>query len=398
MAGTRVPNPYRPGFNQPPVVFAGRTDVLDGTREALQVAAYDGRTPRPVVLVGPRGVGKTVTLGEIADLAAEDLAWPTVHVEAKAGGRTLRELCARLQRAEQLLSGQAPEPTGTQRRRGVRVTGGALEAKAFGVGAEIHLERERDDEPADIDLDGVLRAAMQTAVARDAGVVVTLDELQNADPDEVHILAGVLQEEVPEGWPLVVAIAALPTLRTTRGRRRLPTYLERAEWHELAALGRAEALEALAGPARQAGRPMTTDAAEALTAIAGGYPYALQVAGHFAWRASHGSPEITLEHAQQAAPRIRKDLAQLFQGRWDDASPRERDYLRALARLTEDDPAPTGGQVAAELGVAATSVSYLRDRLLKKGTIYADAAGGLHFITPGMAEWVRARAATEGDG
>ncbi|MDQ4009025.1 MAG: ATP-binding protein, partial [Actinomycetota bacterium] len=63
MAETRMPNPYRPGFNQPPVVFAGRTDVLDGTREALQVAAYDGRTPRPVVLVGPRGVGKTVTLG-----------------------------------------------------------------------------------------------------------------------------------------------------------------------------------------------------------------------------------------------------------------------------------------------------------------------------------------------
>jgi hypothetical protein len=53
---SRIANPYRPGFNQPPVVFAGRTDVIDGAREALQVAALDGRTPRPLVLLGIEGL------------------------------------------------------------------------------------------------------------------------------------------------------------------------------------------------------------------------------------------------------------------------------------------------------------------------------------------------------
>ena len=67
----RTPNPYRPGFNQAPAVLAGRDQVLAGALEALEVAAFDGRTPRPLLLVGPRGVGKTVTLGEIASLAAE---------------------------------------------------------------------------------------------------------------------------------------------------------------------------------------------------------------------------------------------------------------------------------------------------------------------------------------
>ena len=54
---------------------------------------------------------------------------------------------------------------------------------------------------------------------------------------------------------------------------------------------------------------------------------------------------------------------------------------------------PNGGHVAAALGEATQAVSYLRDRLIKKGTIYRSAAGGLHFITPGMARWVRDRTA-----
>lgn len=382
----RQSNPYRPGFNQAPVVFAGRMDVLDGAVEALEVAAQDARTPRPLILVGPRGVGKTVTLGEIAIQAAEELSWPSVHVEAKARG-FLPELSLRLQHARQLLEGKAV--TGQPRRR-ARVTGGKVEAKAFGVGGAVELEVDTTGGTGDVDVATALREVMQVAVDRDAGVLLTLDELQNASPDELNALGGTLQESVPEGWPLVVAVAALPSLRSSRGPRRLPTYLERAEWHELEALPATDAREALVEPARQAGRPMTTEAADALLGMAGGYPYAIQVVGHFAWRASHDSNEISLAHAQAALPRIERDLEQLFTSRWEDASGREREYLRAVASAAQKHSRPpTGGEVAEELGTAAKSVSYLRDRLLKKGTIYHDGAGRLHFITPGMGPWVR---------
>jgi hypothetical protein len=376
----RWPNPYRPGFNQQPLVLAGRQDVLDGAAEALEVAAFDDRTPRPLVLVGPRGMGKTVTLGEIAEHAGQTHAWPSVHVEVKAGDvGLLRELSEKLLLARQVLDGTTPK-----RRRGTRITGAKIEATAFGVGAGVEVERE--PAPAeDFDLDRTLGDTMSAAVERQSGLVITIDELQNAPPGELNTLGGVLQANVPQDWPLVTVFAALPSLRSTRGPRRLPTYLERAEWHELGILNRRESLQALTGPASQSGRPMTDAAAAQLADVAGGYPYALQVAGHYAWRASSGEEQITIGHARAAEPRIRRDLEQLFQGRWDDASPREREYLRALAARS---PAPTGGDVARELGKTATEVSYLRDRLLKKGTIYVDAAGCLHFITPGMASWV----------
>lgn len=381
----RQSNPFRPGFNQAPVVFAGRVEVLDGAVEALEVAAYDARTPRPLILVGPRGVGKTVTLGEIATLAAEELSWPSVHVEAKAGG-FLAELSLRLQKARQLLAGTvvAERPLGR-----TRVSGGKVEAKALGVGGAIEFQVDAADRAADLDVATALRQVMQVAAERGAGLLLTLDELQNASPDELNTLGALLQESVPLDWPLVVAVAALPSLRSNRGPRRLPTYLERAEWHELETLPAKDARQALVEPARQAGRPMTSEAADALLGIAGGYPYAIQVVGHFAWRASHDSAEITLVHAHAARPRIEADLEQLFTSRWEDASGREREYLRAAASAAQKHARPpTGGEVAAELGTTAKSVSYLRDRLLKKGTIYHDGAGRLHFITPGMGLWI----------
>ncbi len=107
MATARVPNPYRPGFNQSPVALAGRDAVLDGVEESLQVAALDGRTPRPVVLTGGRGVGKTVLLGAVAELAASRHGWLTVPIEVRAGtpsGRSSSNDCR-------------PPPTSTARRR-----------------------------------------------------------------------------------------------------------------------------------------------------------------------------------------------------------------------------------------------------------------------------------------
>lgn len=379
----RIPNPYRPGFNQTPVVLAGRQDILEGAGEALEVAALDGRTPRPLILVGPRGLGKTVTLHEIASLAAERRSWPTVHVEATVS--LLDDLISGLTEATALLCGDASGP----RRRRTRITGGSVEAKALGVGGSLSMEAVAPDQ---LDLPRALQQTMEAATGASAGLVLTLDELHAADAVALGVLGACLQESVSHRWPLVVAIAALPSLRNNRGRRRLPTYLERAEWHELEPLQAVDARQALTGPARQAGRPMTDEAAELLLRRAGGYPYAIQVAGHYAWRAAHGADRIDLDHAREAGPRINRDLVQLFKSRWDGASPREQQYLVALAAVSADpDQGPTGGDVATRLGVATTEVSYLRDRLIKKGTIYSDAAGRLRFITPGMGRWLRDR-------
>lgn len=382
----RVANPYRPGFNQPPVVMAGRESVLDAAQEALDAAALDGITPRPVVLVGSRGVGKTVLLGEIADRGGRAHGWPHVHVEVRPDQQSTPLLVARL-----IELGHLVEETPRRRSGRFRLDETKLGARVLGIGAEATFRRTEPNPLApQVALDATMRQTMGILIARQTGMVLTMDELQLARRGELAEVAAIMQEHVPQGWPLVVAVAGLPTMRSPR---RTVTYFERGDWHDVGLLDRNDTLAALTGPAEEAGRPFDPRAARLLAEASGGYPYAIQVYGHHVWRTSAGSNRITPAHAREAAPRAAADLERsLFTSRWEDASPREREYLRALAELTEapGPGSPTGGDVARRLGVVSTRASYLRDRLLKKGTISTEGPG-LRFTVPGMATYILRR-------
>lgn len=382
MAQAREPNPFRPGFNQQPAVLVGRDAVLASAAEALDIAALDGRTPRPLVLVGPRGVGKTVALVEIGANAAAKYGWPTIHVELRPKIAFSRGLVEHLDHTTTLLDGATVEPGGR-----VHVTGGKVIATVFGVGGEIDLSRGGKRGPA-VPLDAALTRCLEVASERGAGVVLSLDELQLADRGELADLTAALQSHVPDGWPLVVVAAGLPGLRDPS---RSVTYLERAEWHELGLLSLADSIAALTGPALQAGRAMDPEAAEMLARAAGGYPYAVQVVGHHAWRASTGARTIGRAHALAARVAAQADLsAGLYASRWDGAAPKEQEYLRALAELAAHSPEVTGADVATHLGKSSSDVSYLRDRLLKKGTLFTRGRA-LQFVTPGMGDWILLR-------
>lgn len=374
----RAPNPFRPGFNQAPVELAGREGVLSAARESLDTAALDARTPRPLVLVGTRGVGKTVVLGEIAALAAEAHSWPTAAVEVRPKSAFSDRLAHRLQVVTRLFDDVRPG-------RRLRITAATVRAGALGIGGELTLAAEPPLETSAGALEMALHGACEAAARRGGGLVVSIDEVQLARRAELADLTATLQEHVADAWPLVVVAAGLPAIRDPH---RSVTYLERGEWHELGLLDRAATLRAIGRPAEAAGRPFDEDAAEALAAASGGYPYAIQVLGHHSWRASTGSDRISLEHASRAVVAGEVDLAAgLYASRWLDASKTEQTYLDALAQLTLDGAGVTGADVAGALGRPTSAVSYLRDRLLKKGTIFADGRE-LRFVSPGMARWV----------
>jgi hypothetical protein len=377
--GKRVPNPYRPGFNQAPLALAGRQRVLGAIDEALAVAALDGRTPRPVVLAGTRGVGKTVILGEAAARAADTYSWLTAPVEIRPETPFIPQLIEQLIAIRDLYR---QTKTGSK----VTITGATVRAAVLGVGGEIELTRQQRAMPA-LPLDVAMSEASTAAAEHDAGVVVTIDELQLAAKSELGDFAATLQQHVPDNWPLVVVLAGLPNIR---GTHKGVTYLERAEWHAISLLGSDDAIEALQAPAKSAGRPMTDEAAAQLADASGGYPYAIQLIGHHAWRASTGHANIDVSHVDLAIREAHEELAAgLYLARWEDSSEREREYLASLAGLSAASDRVTGGMVAADLKKTSKAVSWVRDSLIHKGTIFPE-GDAIRFSIPGMGDWLRA--------
>lgn len=81
-------NPFAPGSGTPPPELAGRDELREELRVALERARI-GRPAKSAMLVGLRGVGKTVLLNRVrAD--AEAAGIHTVRIEAPKAGRCPR--------------------------------------------------------------------------------------------------------------------------------------------------------------------------------------------------------------------------------------------------------------------------------------------------------------------
>jgi len=378
----RKENPYRPGFNEPPKELAGREAVLADLQDAIEVAALDGRTPRPTLLAGARGVGKTVLLAQAAAIAGSEFGWPRVHTELRPDTSFTPDLIDAIGRVRDLVE-QPPS------KRALKTESVTVRAGVPGIGGEVRLARAagsaEDPTPA---LRPALTGLAELAIARETGFVLTLDEAHLATRRELAALAALLQEGTGERWPVVVVIAGLPLMRAPEHS---VTYLERGTWHELGLLSSEETVRALRLPAEAGGRPMDEDAAIVLAEASGGYPYAIQLYGHHAWRAANGNDRIDLAAAQAALPRAQRALEDgLYAARWSAASPTQKRYLTALATIAATTNPTTARAVADELGSTPKQLSSVRDELIKAGTLTVE-GDELRFTIPGMSAYVLAR-------
>ena len=370
-------SPYHPGFGRRPEYLAARDDILAAGRGLVDGAALPGEMPAPLVLVGPRGCGKTVLLQEIALHAGETAGWPRLRIEAVHGRPLADDLAVRVDEVLASLPAHR-NPSG------LRLDEVVARAGVGAVGAELHFGR-RAQASRSLGFAQLLRALAEVLQQTDSGLVMTVDETQNMAAADLNHLASALQEGTEYGWPLAVVFAGLASMRDVA---RNVTYLERASWHEVGFLDVAQSIAALSRPAEAAGKSLEPAAAQYLAEHCGGYPYGIQLFGDESWKAAAGSSTVTLHHARTGARAAEALLTSgLYATRWAQASSREKQYLVAIAEETRQNGRATGASVAARLGGSTRDWSVHRARLINKGTVYAS-GGVVHFALPGLIEFI----------
>jgi hypothetical protein len=394
-----VRNPYRPGAGRRPPALAGRDALLTAFDVVVRRSEELGEGDRGWILNGLRGVGKTVLLNELLRRAAER-DWIAAKVEAGAGDSLSVALSQALVRGMRTATGRYPEPR-LRRLLGV-FKAFSLKADATGtvsLGVEVDPIRGVADSGrfAD-DLAALFEVMGETARELGIGVLILVDELQEADPDELAAVNTALhhlgQGEVP--LPLMFVGAGLPSLPAQLADA--TSYAERLyDYRPVGLLDDSAAVDALTLPTRALDVEWDKTAWEMAADVAGGYPYFLQAIGKHVWDNAISSP-ISVDDVRVGMRDARREVDDgLYRSRWERATPAQRDLLRALADLAGDAAATVSALASRMQKSRASDLSVARNELIKKGLVYAPERGMLAFTVPGMHEFVLRQDGTEGD-
>lgn len=381
-------NPYTPGAGSRPAALTGRNDEVERFRVVLGRLSR-GASEQGIAMHGLRGVGKTVLLNKLEEVAIE-AGWVTSFAEVRRGD-AFRELMTRVlfNAIRQLEARQI----------GKRAIGRLKSAfTSFSAtvtsGGEIRFGFEAapaqgvaDSGDLETDLVEMFLELGEAALVGGTGAAVLLDELQLADRDGLEALVAAVHRASQKALPITVVAAGLPTLPKALAEAK--TYAERLfSFPRLGALNEPDARDALSLPAAAQGVEYSEAALSTMLERAQGYPYFLQEWGRGVWDSAVDSP-VSIEDVESAVPVVERKLAQdFFSVRLARTTPAERRYCAAMAAL--GDGAQESAAIAAALGYASVrAASTLRASLIEKGVVYSVGRGQLDFTVPRFAAFLR---------
>lgn len=373
-------NPFAPGAGSRPPELAGRDAIMEDVSIALHRIAH-GRHAQSVILMGLRGVGKTVLLNELRR-AAEGEGIVAVPIEAPEGQSlpslivpALRTALLRLDRGQAAMT-LAKRGLGALARfvKAFKLSYGELEASL-----DLGEPGVADNGDLEADLIDLIDVAGAAAGERGTALVLFIDELQYVPERELAALITALHRARQNDRPITLVGAGLPQLAGQMGRAK--SYAERLfVFAQIGPLPPDAARAALANPIRAEDCDITDDAVDQVLSVTRGYPYFLQEWGKQCWDAAASCP-ITAADVAIASPAAIAALdASFFRVRFDRLTPSEKRYLRGMAALGEGPYISSA--IAEHLGKKPNAFGPVRASLIAKGMIYTPGYGETDFTVP----------------
>ena len=383
-----VRNPYAPGAGTPPPELAGRDELREQVRVATE-RLRRGLPAKSLLMIGLRGVGKTVLLDRMRD-DAEASGLHTLRIEAPEGRSLPALLAPQLRQALLRLSRQQAAKALAQ--RALRALAGfakSLKLKYADIEVGLDFDPESglaDNGDLEHDLQTLLEATGEAAKAAGTAVVMFIDELQYVKEDELAALITALHRCGQRRLPVSLVGAGLPQLPGRMGRAK--SYAERLfDFPTVGPLNAVAARLAIAKPAKDQGVDIADAAIAAIVAKTQGYPYFLQEWGKHAWDHAAKTP-IRRQDVEAASITAVAALDEsFFRVRFDRLTPAEKRYLRAMAELG---PGPhRSGDVADMLKRKVTSLGPTRSQLIDKGMVWSPSHGDTAFTVPLFDEFMQ---------
>ena len=351
-----IVNPFKPTAGAEPPHLIGRSEVLVEFRAGIEGGV--GAPGRLMRISGPRGSGKTVLLTELGDVA-RSYGWRVVDVSA--GADLIADLLLEL----------TPQVT---------VEGASVSASALVGKGELDLAVRQPN----------LRALMGEASCGSKGLLLTIDEVQDASHEDMQRIATAVQHLVRERAHVALVFAGLPMGVMDLINGKAMTFLRRAVSEELGAISCLEVGLSLQESFGQSGLLLEGEALERAAELTGGYPYLIQLVGFYVWERAnaHRVDDATVRMGDidtGAAIAMERFHQTVHEPAIANVTRNALEYLFAMA---ESEVASSTAELAVRLGKSASAASSCRRLLLQQQVIEQTAPGYVGFAVPYLREYL----------
>lgn len=374
-----VRNPFAPGAGSQPPELAGRDEIISTAEIALQRILL-GKHDKSQILLGLRGTGKTVLLNKIEQLA-ETHGHLTAFIEAPEDSSLAELLYPKIHRVLRKLSmNESAKATTHSAMRALRAFASAFKISVGDISLSVDPESGTADSGIlEYDLSDLFIRVGEAARSADKAWTLLIDELQYLSVEELSALIVAIHRVNQKNLPVMFFGAGLPQVAALSGDAK--SYAERLfNFPPVGALDDPAAIAAIRRPIEEEGESISNDALKIILARTYGYPYFLQEWGYQAWNIADASPigDVDLKSASSAA--FRRLDEGFFRVRFARLTPKEREYVIAMASLGKGPY--RSSDVADVLGERVQSLGPRRAKIINKGVIYSPAHGDIAFTVP----------------
>lgn len=373
--GVDMPNPYTPGAGTKPSFLAGRDDIIKEVTEYID-EMLEGGCSRHTIFYGVRGVGKTVLLNKMEEIAS-DRGIYNYHIECGEHTSLIEKLLLNSQKI--LRSLKISEKLKSKLKEIISYFTASYNFSdntfSFSVNSNANSVVDLSQDLTD------LFVTLGEAV-RESGdsVIFFIDEIQSAENRQLSAMIAAVHRINQLNLPLLIIGAGLPTITRITGEAK--SYSERLfHFIEISYLSEKNAISAIVEPALEYGVSYSDKALKKVINHTGCYPYFIQEFGYCLWGRLKEDKRFSEADVDSCYEEYIDKLDGSFYGaRYNRSTKKEKEFLNAMLRCKKT-PCSTA-EIAKIMGKTQSSISPLRNHLINKGLIYSPSQGEVDFTVP----------------
>ena len=378
-------NPYRPGAGLMPTYLAGRDEDIQNVEEMFNALTMNIPTPS-VIFSGLRGVGKTVLINRLQNIAEEKEIFCR-HIEVEERKDFISQIAACAQAFLRKISSKEKFKHLIQKPLdAIKSLIVSFDPNDNTFSLSLQDRELYKSNSLTQSLTEVFVSVGETAYKTETPICFFVDEIQYMKQSELGSLIAALHRTNQLGYPIMIVGAGLPKIYKMLSEEK--SYSERLFlYKEIDSLTYEQSCNAIEEPLKKFGVTYTEEALKRIVDITKGYPFFIQQMCQVVYKNTN-EKVINERHVEECVGEFFATLdTGFFKVRYERCAESDKKFIFAMVKCGE---LPcTISNVAKNLHKNVNSISTTRAQLVSKGIIYPVRYKELDFTVPEFSGYIQ---------